>query len=406
MATCEALPAAVLPVEGRPEPRMTLIDGLRGLAAFAVLLFHFCMAARLPFETAAWMPSPIEWVLEHLWLGVQLFFVLSGFVIAYSVRGRLVTAGFIGRFVARRSIRLDPPYWLLVGVEVGLIALTGRNWEGHAAVANGGQAAAHLVYLQEFLGYGELVGVFWTLCVEVQMYLAFILLLALAQRLSKTSGEAPTGRRRIAFLLPFLPLTAASVAWLGHGGSAMPWALGYWYMFLLGALVWWTLEGLVSRGWLFGFAAVIACVGSPLVRWEPMAAVAIATAGVTWVAGKKGTLTTWLAFRPIQYVGRISYSLYLVHLVIGDRVLRWVLESHGRSAATFLAGSALGMLASFVAAHLLHVTVERPAARWARRISLGAKSAPPPQPVEPVLPPAGPIPGVASTALEPVTAVS
>src|SRR5262245_57666505 len=74
------------------ETRMTLVVGLRGLAALAVLGFHFCMRARLPHEHASWMPDPLEWVLEHGYLGVQLFFVLSGFVIAYSVRGRRVSA--------------------------------------------------------------------------------------------------------------------------------------------------------------------------------------------------------------------------------------------------------------------------------------------------------------------------
>jgi peptidoglycan/LPS O-acetylase OafA/YrhL len=367
-ATVSTLPAP----EAAREPRMTLVDGLRGVAACAVLLFHFCMAARLPFEGADWMPDAVEWVLEHGWLGVQLFFVLSGFVIAYSVRGRAVTPSFTGRFALRRAIRLDPPYWLILLLEVALLSLTGRAWDGEHAAVDVGDVAAHFFYLQEFFGYPEMVGVFWTLCAEVQLYLAFILLLGLAQCCSRTSGERPQGRRMLAFVFAFVPLTVGSVLWLAHGGSAMPWALAYWYMFLLGALVWWTLDGFLPGGWLLALVAAIVGVVA-FVRWEPMAVVALATAGVLWVAGRRGTLTTWLSARPIQYVGRISYSLYLVHLVVGDRILRGVLEAYGRTATTFAVGSALGLAGSFCVAHLLHVWIERPALRLARRIRLGPR---------------------------------
>ena len=171
---------------------MTLVDGLRGVAALMVLAFHFDMAARLHQEPAAWMPDALQWVFEHGWLGVQLFFVVSGFVIAYSLRGQRVTPGFLGRFVLRRALRLDPPYWVALGLEVLLVGWIGVSWDGQPESVTAGQLAAHMVYLQGFLGQPQLVGVFWTLCVEVQLYVAFILLLWAGQRLTCSSG-APSG---------------------------------------------------------------------------------------------------------------------------------------------------------------------------------------------------------------------
>lgn len=361
----QAPPPQSLPASGR----MTLVDGLRGLAACMVVVFHFCMAARLPHEPAAWMPDALEWVLEHGWLGVQLFFVLSGFVIAYSVRRQHVTGGYIGRFALRRAIRLDPPYWTIVLLEAAFVLVLGTSPEGKAAVVSAGQVLSHLVYLQGFLGHEQLVGVFWTLCVEVQLYLAFAGLLLLAQRLTRTRGEAPRRGRQALFLLPFAPLTAASLWWLTRGGSAMPWGLGYWYMFFLGALAWWALDGLVGRGWLFALVGAVAA-SAAFVRWEPMAAVAVGVALLLYAAGRRGALARWLAWEPLQALGRISYSLYLVHLTLGDRTLRVVLAAYGRTPVSFVLGSLLALLVSLAAALLLHRFLERPAMGWARRVTL------------------------------------
>lgn len=365
-----------------PAPaRMTLVDGLRGVAALMVLAFHFCMAARLPQEPAAWMPDAVEWVLEHGWLGVQLFFVLSGFVIAYSIRGQAVTPGFVGRFALRRAIRLDPPYWVAIAVEVALFAWIGTSWEGSADAPRPAQVAAHLMYLQEILGLGHVVGVFWTLCLEVQLYVGFVLLLLLAQRLTRTRGEAPRGREAL-FLLPFVPVLVLSFRWLAVGGSSMPWATRYAYMFMLGALACWSLEGLVRARWLVLLVAAT-LVSITCVRWEPMAVVALLAVGLLALGGRTGGLWRWLNWRPLQWVGRRSYSLYLLHLIVGDRLVRWVLAAHGRTPLTFLAACALGLGASLAAAWLLHRCVEEPSTRWARlvRLAPAAQAARPPAPV-------------------------
>ena len=334
---------------------MCLVDGLRGLAALSVVFFHFLMAARLPHEHAAWMPLWLEWVLEHCWLGVQCFFVLSGFVIAYSLRGLFVTPAVAGRFVLRRALRLDPPYWCAIAIEVVLLAVLGLSWEGAPRPVDWGQIGAHLMYAQEFLGYEHIVGVFWTLCVEVQLYLSFVLLLMLAQRLSGTRGEAP-GRRSLPFVLAFVPLVVVTLFAFSRGGSWLPWGLSYAYMFLLGAFTWWALDGFLSVRWLLALAgAVVAVLG--FVPWElkdhPMAVMALSTAGLLYLAGRLGTLGTWLSWRPIQVLGRLSYSLYLIHLVVGDRIMRSILHAYGRTAVSWSAGCALGLTASLLAAWLL-----------------------------------------------------
>ena len=80
-----------------------------------VVLFH-AYAGRHFGLLESWLPVPARAVLDAGHLGVQIFFVLSGFVISYSVSRYRVDARFIGRFALRRSIRLDPPYWMSISL--------------------------------------------------------------------------------------------------------------------------------------------------------------------------------------------------------------------------------------------------------------------------------------------------
>ena len=87
--------------------RFLFVDGLRAIAALAVVLFHFLGAVH---ETAVdWIWPVFDNLLSYGHLGVDIFFVLSGFVLPFSIRNTGQTLGFLFlfRFGVRRSIRLD-----------------------------------------------------------------------------------------------------------------------------------------------------------------------------------------------------------------------------------------------------------------------------------------------------------
>ena len=85
--------------------RLTMIDGLRGVAAVSVALHHFWNNSFFDGgRLRELMPSVGDWVLRHGHLGVVVFFCLSGYVIAHSLVGRRLTLGRAGNFIVRRSI--------------------------------------------------------------------------------------------------------------------------------------------------------------------------------------------------------------------------------------------------------------------------------------------------------------
>src|SRR5215467_8589533 len=98
----------------RFDGRSTFIDALRGVAAFSVACYHICRYGPIPEPAREFIPGVLLAWFDHGWMGVQVFFVISGFVIAYSVRNARVTPRYLANYALRRSIRLDPPYWTTI----------------------------------------------------------------------------------------------------------------------------------------------------------------------------------------------------------------------------------------------------------------------------------------------------
>src|SRR5262249_43389936 len=135
--------ASALPVA---KDRFVMVDALRGIAALWVVIFHAYEGHHVP-HLMEWMPPLVSGVIANGNLGVAIFFVLSGFVIAHSVSRHIVNARFVSRFVLRRAVRLDIPYWSSMLLVVALAYLSSRV----VAVKvfeppTGSSVAAHLVY--------------------------------------------------------------------------------------------------------------------------------------------------------------------------------------------------------------------------------------------------------------------
>jgi peptidoglycan/LPS O-acetylase OafA/YrhL len=159
--------------------------------------------------------------------------------------------------------------------------------------------------------------------------------------------------------------------------------LTHWYMFFLGSLLWWTIEGRL-RGGIF-WIAIAALVA--MLAWRGIdagAVVALLTAVGIWIAAFAGKLRTGLAARPIQYLGRLSHSLYLVHPLIGIRIRGILRKGFGEefSPLEHFVFFVVSVAACVIAAHVLYVLAERPAMLLARRLKPTARPKPVAAPAE------------------------
>jgi peptidoglycan/LPS O-acetylase OafA/YrhL len=314
------------------------VEALRGLAALLVTWFHMTNTYSL------------DWVRYsgfYGWLGVDMFFVISGFIIPYSLHRSQYKLAYFPRFLLRRLVRLEPPYLISIALVLILWELAARTpgFAGAPPSYSLGQILAHFLYLIPLTSYSWLNIVYWTLAYEFVFYilagllwptlsrkslLFTALVVAFIQAVDVAVGDHPTG----AALLFFVGICCARKA----------------------------LK--LDPRWLTLTASFVAIVA---LYWLVEPGVAF----VTLVAAVFIAFVDIPRIRILGFLGTISYSLYLLHVPIGGRVV-----NIGRR---FIDGPVQELLLSIVAlvVSLLVATifckyVEEPAKRASKRIVLRA----------------------------------
>lgn len=359
-----------LPNKGAPRgeaERVTTIDGLRGLAAMLVVLFH--LHGAISRTATDWLWSPIDWIARNGFLGVDIFFVISGFVIALSVSKGAPTFGYFGRFVVRRSIRLDPPYWTSILLELLLLHLTLRLFSSIAVtLPSVPQMVAHLFYAQELLGYGSLMPNYWTLCYEIQFYAFFVGLVVLRAKLpSRLSGSQMVAIGAALFYLLSLYTRFWKPEWLPHGL-----AIDRWFQFFIGALTWRavTFPGkmrALALAWIT-LAVAIVVTSSPLIQFLPIAVSAWLVA-----CSRDARWGSIFTTRPFKFLGLISYSIYLYHGSVGWRFVSLVQQKiiPGQwSSLTAVTVYIVGIIGAVAFSWVLWYLIERPCLKLCQRVKL------------------------------------
>ena len=175
--------------------RLALADGLRGVAAMWVVLFHAAEGGHLKLLQASLPCWFVGWVFGHGELGVPIFFVLSGFVMALTVHHAPIDAAHGLKFIARRLIRLTPPMYFSFAVVIGLAAVKAITAHTAIDLPRWQTLLAHATYTHGLADSPILNPIYWTLGVEVQFYLAFALLVVWADRIGRADGFRRTSWR-------------------------------------------------------------------------------------------------------------------------------------------------------------------------------------------------------------------
>jgi peptidoglycan/LPS O-acetylase OafA/YrhL len=355
------------------QPRYVFIDALRGIAAMAVV-FHHLLYSPLFDALHRTVPKVIMTGCEHGFLGVQVFFVISGFVIAHSLRSTILAANSLGLFAVRRQLRLDPPYWTVLFGSIALwaVQLVIFGSDRMDPLPSFASVLLNLVYLQKVFGAAEVVGVAWTLCIEIQFYLFFALLMWVGQR-GRPSGQP--SRLAVALIVA----TGALSSLLDPNTPKQTWLAPYWCFFAAGVLSYWSIRRVVGH-WVFLVFVGGLLTSSLRHHWNAPIYAGVLAAVTVYAAGVTGRLTTLLGGPIFQYLGRISYSLYLVHWPVKVVVLSIGFQLTRQNGAAAVGWCILMIMTSIATAHLLYVLVERPSMRWAsslKRSSWGHTAMPP-----------------------------
>lgn len=328
--------------------RLGQLDGTRIFAASAVIYAH---AADAPAVVGR--------------LGVEYFFVLSGYLITGLLlrargKGSIGDARPLGNFFVRRCLRIWPAYYLL------LAFLFWRNYEHIRDTAGW-----HLLYGSNVLFWLQnrwdpwIVSHFWSLAVEEQFYLVWPLLIYC------------TARRVLSWLLPTLAIASWAAAFLfsAHFPHQTNVGLDVLMPFsLLGlglgaTLALWcvdcpqALRALRPAGLLCTAALSVGIASNGMILLESFWARPLTTICFVWFiaalsAQPAPVLADVLSARPLSYLGRISYGVYLYHLL----ALYYLVQSnHGPHLRTGLSTFLMTWAASIFLASLSWHVIEKPA---------------------------------------------
>jgi len=369
-ASAIASPKPPLREIAKPTARFAFVDGLRGLAALSIVVFHVWLYEPAPFPTLEHTPWLLEQAFRRTRGGVHVLLVISGFVIAYTLRKTWFTPAEMFWFLARRLVRLAPAYWVaiafvvLVDVYCRTIGDLPSPFEGKLSVP---RVVAHATFMQDVAGHTAISAGMWTLCIEMQFYVVAILTWGLAQRLFPRPVKNEPQPSAWGLLLLFGPASLMSLFIWRPMESTEPYVTHFLWMFFLGMTTWWTLDRTLSRLVFLSLVLIGAVELTINGEWWFQNSVALLTALSIFAAGSLRRLDVWLTWRPLQYLGRISYSLYLIHFPVSHLVTSVGWKYYGSEPTSAQAAFVLltALSTSLLAGQVLYVLVEAPSARWA-----------------------------------------
>jgi peptidoglycan/LPS O-acetylase OafA/YrhL len=363
-------------MSGAPElaerAHLPALDGLRGLAILLVIPHN----ADTFSQSAPWL-WPVALLAHAGWIGVQLFFVLSGFLITRNLLARRGADDYLRSFYVRRALRIFPLYFLTLFV--GLVVLPALVEFSPGALAS----HQNQIWLWTFLSnWAQPLGLevsgyshFWSLAVEEQFYLVwpFVVLVAAGTRLfwiclvvallallSRAIMMASGARHEMLYMFTHCRMDAlalgAAAAVLSRNAAAMQWIsrqIRALMLAVVGVLV------------IAALGTHVFSVYDPgtLIVGQTLLAMAFAVIMLGIGSVSRGTAAgsiPLLEMRWLRQVGRYSFAMYVFHLpilmLLGDDLQRFAAIA-GTAAPLVYALSAVVL--SFVAGMLSYQLVEK-----------------------------------------------
>ncbi|AXL90567.1 acyltransferase [Streptomyces sp. CB09001] len=333
--------------------RLRALDGLRLVAALMVAAYHY--GGRGGDVTTAWGSSPkfqfptLHSLFAYGCLGVQVFFVISGFVICMSGWGRSPRS-----FFASRASRLLPAYWVAVVLVTAVFALPVVAYEA----VSPSEGLLNLTLLHQPLGADRVLGVDWTLWAEIRFYALFALCVVL-----------PGASRRRVILFCACWTLGAAIAQAAEEPLLDLVLMPQYAPFFIGGIGLYLVHrdrrdayawGIVAVSWLIGQYWAVQDLWRPpspdaFANRTSFGIILIVTLGFALVAVIALGWLHWADWRWLTVAGALTYPFYLVHEHLGWVVIEALHQDLGvPSYATFL----LTVAAMLVLARLLNRYVE------------------------------------------------
>jgi len=316
------------------------INALRGIAALMVTLFHFTKGF---FEE----DSIVRNSFRYGWTGVEIFFVISGFVITWSMMNANYKIRNYGTFLVKRLIRIEPPYLIsiLVVIFLNFLSTLSSSYNGQAFSVDVGNILLHLGYFVRLFDETWFNPVYWSLEIEFHFYLLIALLIPLLIHTNR--------------IIQILSLTFLLLGiFLKTEYTPL---FKYIDIFLIGIVIALFKANKLSKAIFYSFVFVITTSIIIQHNWI-ISTVVIVTS--TIILFKENILNHSL----FSYLGKISFSLYLLHVPFGGRIIN-IAKRFDFNELGKLMVLAVALIVSIGISHLFYHLIEKPFHNKAKKIN-------------------------------------
>jgi peptidoglycan/LPS O-acetylase OafA/YrhL len=337
---------------------LQFVVALRAVAATLIVWHHFAIYPPLAEWAAPLWGGVLDWLAKHA-RTTQVFFVVGGYVMGRSMSGRSWNLRGFRSFVVQRYFRLGLPYLGTIAMILPIYLLA-RDWLPEQVIGQPPslpQLLAHLFFLQGILGYEQLSAGLWFVCINFQLGLVYAAILVLRDTI---------GRGRVDFVgLLGWPLLAISLFYFNLDEGLDSWWLYFFPYFFMGIVIDRSVRGEAYQ--LEFWLCLLLFVGAMTFEWRWRLLSALVVGLLLFVVERQGWGARWPQGRMISWLGRISFSLFLVHfpvlVLVGTLWTRLDWASPPAGASGLVVAYALSLLV----AELFHRFVERPAGRLGRQ---------------------------------------
>lgn len=335
------------PTPTRSRQRVEIVDYMRLFAAVSVVAFHYLHNGIENGKVDNIDHEPIAGVAEYGYLGVNFFFMISGYVILASAKGKTAR-----QFAVGRALRLYPAFW------VALIITTGFSLflKGDEMSVDLPQFLANLTIVPQLLDQPLVDGVYWTLLYEMQFYFLVFLLILFRQG-HRLEALMPAW----AILMFYLTMAAPELT------SSAPYLGGYFLWFAAGAII----ASIVQSGWSTYKVIGLIAAYLPISHFELTLETGLKTLIFVTLLVTLSPAVRGLRLPGSATAGALTYPLYLLHAHIGYILLDLFATEENKGVVYLL------IFAFVVAlAYALHRVVEKnPSSRrfwsWLFSVTLG-----------------------------------
>ncbi len=347
--------------------RLAFIDALKAMASQLIVLHHLAFYGPLSEAMHRAAPALFGWLASEARIAVQVFLVIGGFLAAKSLapEGVLAAPNPLEQ-IKKRYFKLTLPF--IVAVLVGMLfaALARQLFVDDAipAAPTLWQFLSHAALLHGVLGFDSLSAGVWYVAIDFQLFALLLLTLWVARQSGAHAGNLPLWavRERFVGLLLVAGLALLSVFHFNRQAEWDNWAIYFFGAYALGALAFWASRRSNSPVWLVGIGIVVLI--ALWLDFRPRILVALLTALALGAAYRQGWLEYWPRSTLLAWLGKISYSVFLIHFPLLLVINGIFAHFPARTPVVALAFAAIAWIGSITAGALFYRYVESRAEKW------------------------------------------